>query len=97
MAKILAGLTLLLFALPAIILSLWWAALWSRFLQRVPAGDPWETQVSPRRAARLLVLLVMVGGCAAIVWGWAQFADGQLDVLGLRPIADWAFLTLRSP
>jgi ABC-type dipeptide/oligopeptide/nickel transport system permease component len=95
--KVLAALTLLLFAMPAIVLALWWAALCSRFLHRMPAGDPWETQLSGRRAAQLVVVALLVGGCAAIAWGWLQVVTSQLDTFGLRPIVEWAVTTLSSP
>lgn len=94
--KILALLTVLVLALPAIIVSLWWTALCSRLLQRAPAGDAWETQVSPRRAVRLLMVALLLAGCAAIFWGWTQIASSQLDTLGLRPLADWALETLQA-
>ncbi|MCS6800846.1 MAG: hypothetical protein RMM58_09080 [Chloroflexota bacterium] len=96
MAKLLAALTLFVFVLPAIIVSLWWAALCTRLLHRVPAGDQWETQLSSRRALRLLVVTLLLAGWIVIFWSWIQFANSQLDPLGLRPIADWVATTLRS-
>jgi hypothetical protein len=97
MQKLLALLTLFVFVLPAVVVSLWWAALCSRLVQRVPHGDAWETQASGRRAARLLVLGALFGGCALIFWAWVQFANGQLDTFGLRPMVEWATTTLQTP
>jgi hypothetical protein len=100
MQKILALLTLLVFVLPAIVVSLWWAALCSRLVQSTSGGlrgDNWETQFSARRAARLLALAALFGGCALIFWAWVQFANSQLDTFGLRPMVEWATTTLQEP
>ena len=96
MPRLLAGLAVLTFALPAIIVALWWTALVTQFFRRVPAVDAWETTISVRRVSMVGLAVLLITGWAAIGWAWYQYAPPYLDTFGLRSLADWAVATLQN-